>query len=44
MVDQVDGSGAGHEVEGGEEDEEGGADDSYDEVVLDLRPKVVEVF
>lgn len=44
MVEEIDGSGSGHEVEGGEKDEEGGADDGRDEVVLELGPEAVEVF
>lgn len=44
MVEEVDCSGSGHEVKGGKEDEEGGAYDGRDQVVLEVGPEVVEVF
>ncbi|KAM1097080.1 hypothetical protein ACFX19_014778 [Malus domestica] len=36
VIDQVDGSGSGHDVDRQPEDEDGGADDDGDEIVLRL--------
>lgn len=42
-VDEVNGSGSGHDVYGGSEYEEGAADDDADEVVLEVEPEMVEI-
>ncbi|CAA7403133.1 unnamed protein product [Spirodela intermedia] len=42
-VDQVDGTRPGEEVQSGEEDEEGGAEDDRDEVVAEVVPELADV-
>lgn len=42
-VHEVDGSGSGHDVNGGSENQESGAGDDGDEVVLEVEPEAAKV-
>jgi hypothetical protein len=43
VVDEVDGSRAGHDVDGRSGNENGGEDDDADEIVLEVEPELVNV-
>lgn len=43
VIDQINGSGSGHDVNGQTEDEDGGADDDADEIVLEVKPELLNV-
>lgn len=43
VVKEENGSGSGHDEHGGSEDENGGESDDEDEIVLEVKPELVQI-